>query len=81
MCIKVYVCFFLFDVLILKGEYIFFLICFFIINNFDFRLKYNDVINNFIWVKFVEDNFYKIFCFFSCFFLYFEFFYIENFKC
>lgn len=74
--------FFLFDVLILKGEYIFFLICFFIINNFDFRLKYNDVINNFIWVKFVEDNFfYKIFCFFSCFFLYFEFFYIENFKC
>lgn len=49
--------FFLFDVLILKGEYIFFLICFFIINNFDFRLKYNDVINNFIWVKFVEDNF------------------------
>lgn len=49
--------FFLFDVLILKGEYIFFLICFFKINNFDFRLKYNDVINNFIWVKFVEDNF------------------------
>lgn len=48
---------FLFDVLILKSEYIFFLICFFIINNFDFRLKYNDVINNFIWVKFVEDNF------------------------
>lgn len=57
MCKKVYVCFFLFDVLILKGEYILFLICFFKINNFDFRLKYNDVINNFIWVKFVEDNF------------------------
>lgn len=58
MCIKVHVCFFSSDASILKGEHIPFLTCFLTINNFDFRLKYNDVINNFIWVKFAEDNFF-----------------------